>query len=58
MNLIATILPVMAQAAAVAEQEIPDVKPDKPWVAVLIAVVLALGAAAATVMTPKRTHQD
>ncbi len=58
MFLVAQILPVMAQAAAVAELDIPDVKPDKPWLAILIAVVLAMGAVAASVMTPKRTHQD
>ena len=58
MLLIVPILAVMAQAAAMAQQEIPEPQPDKPWLAILYAVVLALGTAAASVMTPKRTHQD
>ena len=43
---------------AVQPDDVPDVKPDKPWLAVVIAVVLLMCTAAVSVMTPKRTHQD
>lgn len=43
---------------AVHPDDVPDVKPDKPWLAVIIAVVLVLGVAAISVITPRRTHQD
>ena len=50
----------LVNVAATAQQtaDIPQVKPDKPWIAVVIAIVLLLSAGAVSVMTPKRTHQD
>jgi hypothetical protein len=49
---------MLAAATAFGQQNVPDVKPDKPWVAILFAVVLSIGAVVASVMTPKRTHKD
>ena len=40
------------------QDEIPDVEPDKPWVAIVIALVLILLAAVTSTLTPRRTHQD
>jgi len=60
-NLLAGVCLTLIQAAVLAQpevQDVPDVKPDQPWIAVLFAVVLGIGAAVASVMTPKRTHQD
>ncbi len=51
-------LVVTAAARAQEPVDIPPVKADKPWIGVMIAIVLLLCAGAVSVITPKRTHQD
>ena len=48
-------LPAMAQQAP---QIGPAGKPDKPWLGMVIAIVLVIGVGVASFMTPKRDHQD
>jgi len=57
---LALTVSLLVNVAAVAQQaaDIPPVKPDKPWIAVVIAIVLLFCVGAVSVMTPKRTHQD
>jgi len=49
---------LLVTAAAVQPADYPAVKADKPWIGVVIAIVLLLCAGTVGVMTPKRTHQD
>ncbi len=62
MSRLSTVVALLCVAAtrelAAQVPEVPEVQPDRPWAAVIIAVVLTLCAAAVSVMTPRRTHQD
>ena len=59
---LAAILALLLTAWPALAQDAPQIgkapDPDKPWIAFVIAVVLVIGVATASFMTPKRGHQD
>ena len=58
LTLLTASLVAAATASAQQPTDVPPVKPDQEWIAVVIAIVLMLCVGAVSVMTPKRTHQD